>query len=32
MKNLIRSTKRKQMVIELEGNVIGKKKNIQNCF
>ena len=32
MKNLIRSTKKKQMVLELEVNVIGTsmKKNLQN--
>ena len=34
MKNLIRSTKKKQMVLELEVNVIGTstEKNLQNFF
>ena len=34
MKTLIRSTKKKQMVLELEENVIGtsKEKNLPNIF
>ena len=34
MKNLIRYTKKKQMVLELEANIIGTstEKNLQNFF